>query len=190
MNYSMFLMLVAMLSAASFSSSSSPVFGSLVGTFEGVPAFSNQLNSTLTSEANYFNGLYTGVRWQCVEYARRYLQISRGITFSSVDSAFEIPTLAKFTTLNGYDVHVSDDLRVGSVIVWPKDFEPESPDGHVAIVTSIKVDGIRVAEQNYDDITFPRFVGWSRLKDATIISVPDYFIFKKKIQKRSRFMEV
>ena len=163
----------------SFTFKSSPAFGELVGTFDGVPAYSNQLNSTMTSEPHFFGGIYTGVKWQCVEYVRRYLQLTRGVTFSSVNSAFQIPTLAKFTTLNGYDIHVSNDLKVGSVIVWPKDFEPDSPDGHVAVVTAVKVDGIRVAEQNYDDVTFPRFVDWSRLKDATIISVPDYFIFKK-----------
>jgi glutathionylspermidine amidase/synthetase len=140
-------------------------FGTIVGTFDGVPAYSNQKGQTNSSDTNYLN---TGIKWQCVEYARRYLQTTRGITFSNVDGAFEIPR-AKFTTLDGVSVKKTNDLKVGSLVIWPKHYKYNAPNGHVAIVSKIQSNGIYVAEQNYDNKTFPRFIDYDDLQGVTII---------------------
>ena len=140
-------------------------FGAIVGTFDGVSAYSNRKNGTKKSRANYIN---TGIKWQCVEYARRYLQTTRGITFANVKGAFEIPR-AKFTTLDGDSIKKTNDLKVGSLVIWPKKYKNNSPYGHVAVVSKIKPNGIYVAEQNYDDKIFPRFIDYDDLKGVTII---------------------
>ena len=140
-------------------------FGTIVGTFQGVPAYSNRKNGTKKSRANYIN---TGIKWQCVEYARRYLQTTRGITFANVKGAFEIPG-AKFTTLDGDSVKKTNDLKIGSLVIWPKKYKNNAPYGHVAVVSKIKSNGIYVAEQNYDDKTFPRFIDYDDLQGVTII---------------------
>jgi hypothetical protein len=140
-------------------------FGAIVGTFNGVPAYSNRKNGTKKSRTSYLN---TGIKWQCVEYARRYLQTTRGITFANVKGAFEIPR-AKFTTLDGASVKKTNDLKVGSLVVWPKKYKNNAPYGHVAVVSKIKSNGIYVAEQNYDDKTFQRFINYADLKGVTII---------------------
>ena len=121
-------------------------FGDKIGTFNGVDAYSNQRDQTNSLDSNYYNGIYTGQKWQCVEFARRYLIINEGITFSDVDSAFEIPQ-AQFKTLNGVLVQMSNDLKPGSLIVWPKDYEKRSPDGHIAVVSFITPFGVTVVEQ-------------------------------------------
>lgn len=136
-----------------------------IGTFQGVPAYSNRKNRTKKSRANYIN---TGIKWQCVEYARRYLQTTRGITFSNIKGAFEIPR-AKFTTVDGKRVKKTNDLKVGSLVIWPKHYKYNSPDGHVAIVSKIQSNGIYVVEQNYNDKKFPRFIDYDDLKNVTII---------------------
>jgi hypothetical protein len=136
-----------------------------IGIFDDVPAYSNRKNGTKKSGVKYLN---TGIKWQCVEYARRYLQTTRGITFANVKGAFEIPR-AKFTTLDGTSVKKTNDLKVGSLVIWPKKYKKNSPYGHVAIVSKIKPNGIYVAEQNYDDKTFPRFIDYDDLKGVTII---------------------
>lgn len=141
------------------------IFGSIIGTFDGVPAYSNRKDGKKPSEENYIN---TGIKWQCVEYARRYLQTTRGITFQDVDGAFEIPS-AKFTTLDGNSVKKTNDLKVGSLVIWPKKYEHNAPYGHVAVVSKIRPNGIYVAEQNYDDKTFPRFIDYDDLKNVAII---------------------
>ena len=143
-------------------------FGTIVGNFNGVNAYSNQKGETECSDPNYYNGLYTGIKWQCVEYARRYLQITRGITFDNVDYAFQIPQ-ANFTSLNGKNVQKTNDIKIGSLVIWPKYYKNNAPDGHVAVISSIHQNGIYVAEQNYDDKTFPRFIDWNDLNNVTII---------------------
>ena len=147
-------------------------FGDKIGTFDGVTAYSNQRDETNSSTPNYYNGIYTGIKWQCVEFVRRYLQVKHGVTFSDVDSAFEIPN-AQFTTLNGEPIHMTNELKVGSIIVWPKNFEDKCPDGHVAIVSSVTPSGITVVEQNYIDNKFGRFIKKNGLKNTIILCFPE-----------------
>lgn len=143
-------------------------FGDKIGTFNGVDAYSNQRDQTNSLDSNYYNGIYTGQKWQCVEFARRYLIINEGITFSDVDSAFEIPK-AQFKTLNGVAIQMSNDLKQGSLIVWEKDYKQGLIDGHVAVVSFITPFGVTVVEQNYNDSWFHRFIKTSELKNTTII---------------------
>jgi glutathionylspermidine amidase/synthetase len=144
-------------------------FGAIIGTFNGVSAYSNQQGQTNNDVVNYVNGVYTGIKWQCVEYARRYLQTTRGITFDDVEDATQIP-FAKFTTLDGSNhVQTTNDLKVGSLVVWSKYYKRNSPYGHVAIISAVQSNGIYVVEQNYDDKTFPRFIDYYDLQDTTFI---------------------
>ena len=146
-------------------------FGDIIGTFEGVTAYSNQDDETNNKNVNYYNNIYTGVKWQCVEFVRRYLIIKYGITFSDIDHAFQIPE-SEFTTLNGVPVKMTNKLQVGSIIIWPKNYENNSPHGHVAIISNIGISGIYVVEQNYDDTNFPRFIPFNNLQNIIILSVP------------------
>lgn len=148
---------------------SSYQFGDIIDTFDGVDAYSNQKGETNCTDVNYYNGIYTGIKWQCVEFVRRYLIIRHGITFSEVDHAFEIPN-AQFRKLNGSHVQTTSDLKVGSIIVWPKNYEYNFPDGHVAIVSAVSHSGINVVEQNYHDIK-RRFIDLNQLQNVTIIGL-------------------
>ena len=149
------------------------MFGDQIGVWNGVSVYSNkqyEFSKNNESNSNYYNGLYTGLKWQCVEYARRYLIITRGITFSNVTSAFEIPR-AKFTTLDGTVVIPTNKLHVGSLIIWPKYYETNSPDGHVAVVSYIKSRGVTVVEQNYNHKFNHRFIPWNKIYNAIILTV-------------------
>ena len=145
-------------------------YGEIIGTFNGVNAYSNQQGLLNSDEPNHHNSIYTGIKWQCVEYARRYLIVRHGITFSDVNNAYEIPR-AKFTKLNGNTVIMNNDLVVGSLIVWPQNYKTDGYEGHVAVVSSISTKGIRVAEQNYDDRDFNRFIPFTDLKNVIFLSV-------------------
>ena len=152
----------------------------LVGVWNGVSIYSNNDysnnhnndNLNNNSNSNYYNGIYTGIKWQCVEFARRYLIITHGITFSDVTSAFQIPD-AKFTTLDGkQNIDVRNDLQVGSLIVWPKKYMTNSVDGHVAVVSSITPTGITVVEQNYNNKNeINRFIRRDDMRNTTILTV-------------------
>lgn len=145
-------------------------YGELIGTFNGVNAYSNQQGLLNSDETNYYNGIYTGIKWQCVEYARRYLIVRNGITFSDVNNAYEIPS-AKFTKLNGNSVIMNNNVAVGSLIIWPQYYKIDGYEGHVAVVSSISTKGIRVAEQNYDDRDFNRFIPFTDLQNVIFLSV-------------------
>jgi hypothetical protein len=145
-------------------------YGDIIGSFNGVQSYSNSDNKINT--ANYYNNIYTGIKWECVEYVRRYLIINNNITFSNVDSAFEIPN-AQFMTLHGEIIipKKNNNLVIGSIIIFLKDYEVDSPDGHVAIISSILTSGITIAEQNYNDNIFPRFISYKDLKNVTILNI-------------------
>ena len=56
----------------------------------GVPAYSNCNAECVIFEPNHLNDIYTGIKWQCVEYARRWLLQERGVVFGDVDIAADI----------------------------------------------------------------------------------------------------
>jgi glutathionylspermidine amidase/synthetase len=104
------------------------IFGAPLYSFNNVYAYSNKSSDFISDESNYHNGHFTGIKWQCVEYARRYLQTVFNVTFSQVESAYEIPN-AIFTRLTDL-VHIKPTITntkyaTNSLIVWPKDYEPE-----------------------------------------------------------------
>ena len=145
------------------------IFDDQIGEWNGVSVYSNKRYENDEMVKNYYNGVFTGIKWQCVEYARRYLIITRGITFSEVTSAFEIPR-AHFTTLNGDNVIITNDLQEGSLIVWPG---INSPHGHVAVVSSILKNGVTVVEQNYSNSNNNfnhRFIPSREIDSATIVT--------------------
>lgn len=71
-------------------------FGIVNGVFNGVYGYacSGDLQYNYSPNYVYLSDLnmtvYSGVKWQCVEYARRYLIMVYGVTFESVDNAFNI----------------------------------------------------------------------------------------------------
>ena len=72
-------------------------FAKKLGYLKNVPAFSN-CNNSFKSDLNNFisyknENVFSGMQWQCVEYARRYLITKLGVTFSSVDGAEDVFSL-------------------------------------------------------------------------------------------------
>ena len=122
-------------------------FGEIIGiTDQGVIAFSNE-NSD--HQANYYQGIYTGLKYECVEFARRWLIIVYGITFESVDHAKDIYNLNNFSNnipikkcING-----SDKISFGDLVIWTNQGEFKEH-GHVAVVVKIKNNQVYIAEQN------------------------------------------
>jgi glutathionylspermidine amidase/synthetase len=108
------------------------------------------------------NGLYYGVKYQCVEFSRRWLIHAYGVTYDEVGMAFEIFDLP-------HAIRIQDGKRIpwqnirngfsprpvpGSVLIWEEGGEFRDT-GHVAIVTDVSDHWIRVAEQNVHDTLWP-----------------------------------
>jgi glutathionylspermidine amidase/synthetase len=104
--------------------------------------------------------IFTGLEWECVEFARRYLAVVHGVAFEQVKSAVdlwdcpELKHLQSQQSLPWEKIHnaqgcVATLPEVGDLVVYPKQKCPLFYDhGHVAVVTQVCGDHLHVAEQN------------------------------------------
>lgn len=138
-------------------------FGTLLGVAPGdVPAYSSDYDTAddrllpnRHAYRSYLDGIYMGYKWQCVEFARRWLYVNRGYIFDDVAMAYEIFRLRSVRV-------VKDDVLLplrsfrngarrhpepGCLLIWSEGGEFERT-GHVAVVTEVFSDRIRLAEQN------------------------------------------
>jgi glutathionylspermidine amidase/synthetase len=101
---------------------------------------------------NYHNGVYTGQKYECVEFARRWLVKNRRITFRSIEKAEDLLFLQSATTVDGRAVSVEkvDKPEIGDLVIFPR--SDENPYGHVAVVVRVLPNGVHIAEQNHSGI--------------------------------------
>ena len=127
-----------------------------------VPAYSNGDDDHFSGEPNYLHGIFTGYKWQCVEFARRWLILRKTCTFRSINTAADIwddvskierVTDGRPFPLIAHANGSSSRPRVDSILIYPRC--RDLPFGHIAIITEVGPDYIRIAEQNY------RFHRWS-----------------------------
>jgi len=136
-------------------------YAATLGANEGVEAYSNCSAACVDPTPNYAaEATYTGIRWQCVEYARRWWLLRRGIVFGSVDTAHDMWAEVKRAArpAGGPDVPVErrpnrgpHPPEVGDLVVFERDAcDPEMRFGHVAVVVSVdlKAGSVALAEQN------------------------------------------
>lgn len=157
-------------------------FGAILGSHEGVTAYSNCYSHTCISYLSHdimlpvqqtiVNGdaaaapsaalrrMTSGMKWQCVEYARRYWMM-RGrpspAIFGSVDGAADIWTELTTATLLD-DAGTTTPLlkyrngapagngsgggsapQVGDLLIYPRDHQGIFPYGHVAVVVGVEL---------------------------------------------------
>jgi len=139
-------------------------YGIVVGTADGdVPAYSNCKTGCVVFEPHYEWDVYTGLKWQCVEYARRWLYVHTGQVFESVDYAADIWQQVSYykDAGNGNKVPVinypngsATRPAAGDLLIYDKALFGT---GHVAVVTGVdsKRSIVRVAEQNYKNTRWP-----------------------------------
>ncbi|KAK7198668.1 CHAP domain/Glutathionylspermidine synthase preATP-grasp [Novymonas esmeraldas] len=111
-----------------------------------------------------------GVKWQCVEFARRYLASRKAVWMASMPIAEEVWRLeAPFARVeDGAPVEFTRTPNksrgpapaVSDLIVWGQ--SPETPFGHVAVVTEVLPNAVRVAEQNQGFERWPEDMLYSR----------------------------
>ena len=152
-------------------------FGTLLGSFMGVNAFScNYSSFSVYRHLEFPNllvhrkrNLYFGFKFQCVEYSRRFLIQTYGITFGDVGMAYEIFDLQHAIRIRDSaeiqwtNIENGGKLRPipGSVMIWEEGGEFRKT-GHVAIVTEATDEFVRVAEQNVDDTIWPNGRNYAR----------------------------
>ena len=132
-------------------------FGKPLGvTKQKVVSFSNHGKSKNKDQPNYYNNVYTGVKFQSVEFVRRWLISVYGITFESVDDAIDIFELQNFILVRYPSIKIviekcandgSQNIEFGNVIIWDSQ-GTFNLYGSCAIVVKVKNNIIFIADQN------------------------------------------
>lgn len=114
--------------------------------------------------------IITGIKWECVEFVRRYLSITYNITFDFIENVYDILNLKYFVDF--YKIKpIFFDLYKKS-----PNFLPKIDDlvlfyykntGHIAIVSKIRDSKyIEICEQNWEK-------PWENIKYSRVINVKD-----------------
>lgn len=153
-------------------------YGEKLGSNNGVSAFSNCRSECVKPIPNSLKKendkeVYTGIKWQCVEYARRWWITQKNITFGSVDTANEIFDLTSAENLKtGKKVKLiktqnGESLvpKEGDLLIYKKSVKDDTlPYGHVAVIVNVNVsDGyVDIAEANYSNSVWEEKEKYSR----------------------------
>lgn len=136
-------------------------------TEDGVSAFVSSDSSLREINHIKWQGqqLVTGRRWECVEFARRYLIKTKGMIFRDVGRAEEIWNMPTFIDLQTKMEVPCKHYKIGEVVprqgdllIWAA--SEDAPYGHVAIIvqtTNDKRGKVWIAEQNWDNWIAPHY---------------------------------
>ena len=137
-------------------------FGTLLGYAPGgVAIYSSDYSSLDPQEyeddavfRSYIDDEYMGHKWQCVEFARRFLFLNYGVVFTDVGMAWEIFSLRflrevvndNILPLQAFPNGSPRAPVAGALLIWDKGGEFKDT-GHVAIITQLHGNKVRIAEQ-------------------------------------------
>ncbi|MBP2699971.1 bifunctional glutathionylspermidine amidase/synthase [Photobacterium lucens] len=152
-------------------------FGTLLGYAPGGIAIYSSDYSTIDEEEyaddsamrSYIHGEYMGYKWQCVEFARRFLYINYGLVFTDVGMAYEIFSLRflrqvvndKILPFYAFANGARQAPTAGALLIWQKGGEFQET-GHVAVITQIEGNKVKIAEQNVTFAPLPLGQQWTR----------------------------
>ena len=98
-------------------------------------------------DTNRLGDVNTGMQWQCVEYARRWLYHTKGLVFESVKIAADIWDSINYLVgakakgrrkLRNLPNGSAEPPQRGDLLIWSSDYLGT---GHVAIVTRVDYKG-------------------------------------------------
>ena len=139
-------------------------YGELLGRSPSdVPAYSNCSSLCVSQDPNQVNDTYTGMEWQCVEYARRWLFRTEGLVFESVDIAADIWDGITYLVdtssndrrnLRNLPNGSAESPRRGDLLIWSSEFLGT---GHIAVVARVDHEQgyVEVVEQNFLNQKWP-----------------------------------
>ena len=125
--------------------------------------------------------IFCGIKYQCVEYVRRWLISTSGISFQQIDNAHMLYTLDNIIFTNIYTNRSirynkcsngsADVPERGTLVIW--DRTDAYPTGHVAVVHHTDGRYIYIGEQNWDDRlwdeSYSRKIRMTRINDSIVL---------------------
>lgn len=164
-------------------------FGTVLGIAAGnVPTYSSDYDTADDAEftdrqsyRSYIDGVYMGQKWQCVEFARRWLYQNHGYVFADVPMAYDIFRLQAVRKvvddaplpLRSYRNGSRRRPEPGCMLIWDEGGH-FSTTGHVAIVTEVSDQWVRVVEQNVQHTCWAEGQAFSRQVAAELTADGGY----------------
>lgn len=136
-------------------------FGARIGQSFLTPAYSNCCDRCVKHDDHFISikgsskKQFTGMKWQCVEYSRRWWIENKGLTFADVHYAYHIWNLksatkvdtGEFLRLRHFKNKRSTEApKVGDLLIYSNGL---GVFGHVAVIVGVEPGSILIAEQNY-----------------------------------------
>jgi glutathionylspermidine amidase/synthetase len=166
-------------------------FGTVIGLAPGnVPVYSSDYKTASDDEVptrqayrSYVDNVYMGHKWQCVEFARRWLYVNCGYVFDDIAMAYDIFRLTtvrlvrdnKLLPLRSFRNGSKRHPEKGCLLIWDEGGEFETT-GHVAIVTEVTSEYLRIAEQNLGHCIWPDGQGYARQLNASVTDDGEYWV--------------
>lgn len=156
----------------------------VIGKYQNVKSYEYVIDKPCRKDKNYIlissYKIYTGIKWECVEYIRRFFIKNYLLTFRDVKNALDMTTLTYFYSIFDetikipvYFIHYSRknilSIRKNDIIIFSY-----KNTGHVALVTKPlnKRNQIEIVEQNWEkdwnsehysrliNVYDPSIIGW------------------------------
>ncbi|CAF4106983.1 unnamed protein product [Rotaria sordida] len=132
-------------------------YNSIVGVASSnVIAYSNGNDTYYSNENHYIYGIYMGLKWQCVEYARRWTFFRKSSIFESVVGANDIWNQIKyieriidkekFPLKKHFNGSPNPPINE-TYLIYP--IQKDMPYGHISVIVDVLKNSIRIAEQNF-----------------------------------------
>ena len=166
-------------------------FGTSLGLAPGgVPVYSCDYDSADDEQLpdrhayrSYYDGIYMGHKWQCVEFARRWLYINKGYIFNDIAMAFDIFELKSVRVIEDNSELPLRSFRNGSkrhpepgcMLIWDEGGEFVNT-GHVAVVTEVSSNWVRLVEQNVSFVSWQPDQNYSREIKAVVTDTGEYWL--------------
>ena len=166
-------------------------FGAFLGMAPGeVPVYSSDYETADDEQLldrhayrSYVDGIYMGYKWQCVEFARRWMYLNKGYIFDDVAMAYDIFRLGsvrvahenKRLPLHAFRNGSKRHPEPGCLLIWDEGGEFEDT-GHVAVVTEVTEHYTRFAEQNVGHRIWPAGRNYAREIKAKVTESGEYWL--------------
>lgn len=142
------------------------------GIYNGIPSY-KYLNENCDKEYNTIiidnKKILTGIKWECIEFIRRYLSKKYNISFSMVKNVYDMLNIKyfidflknKLVFLEFYCKNCIISPKVDDLVLFYY-----KNTGHIAIISKIKNKYIEICEQNWSK-------DWETTKYSRIVSIND-----------------
>lgn len=148
------------------------------GYYKGVPSYKyyNNNDENKRDKYNYIYNIKTGIKWECVEFIRRYCIIKYKLTFELVNNVYDMVNLKYFINidtlklffLNFYHRNSNFIPKVDDLVIFYY-----KNTGHIAIISNtsnISNNIIEICEQNWEkDWESSKYSRKIKINDPSII---------------------